>query len=84
MGEDVEVWFVHREYTDKGLITLEYATPDGERLFVKQISPQSPDPTVAKEVPEADLQPVEDPETRERYRSEAARMQERHDPDETV
>lgn len=84
MSEDVTVWFVHREYTDKGLITLEYATPDGEWVFVKQISPQSSDPTAAKEVSEADLQRVNDPETRDRYRSEAARVQDRHDPDDTV
>ena len=84
MGEDVDVWFVHREYTDKGLITLEYATPDGTRSFVKQISPNATDPTAMKTVAEADLQPVEDPDKRDRFESEVARMQDRHDPDDRV
>lgn len=84
MSEDVQVWFVHREYTDKGLITLEYATPDGAQAFVKQLSPNGPDPTAAREVPASSLQPVDDPDTRERYRTEVARMQKRRDPDDTV
>jgi len=84
MSDEVEVWFVHREYTDKGLLTLEYATSDGSRTFVKQISPNAPDPTAAKLVDEADLQPVDDPDEQERFQSEVARMQDRHDPDDTV
>ena len=84
MDEEREVWFVHREYTDKGLITLEYATPDGERVFVKQLSPNAADPTAARTVPAARLQPVDDADTRERYAQEVARMRERHDPDDAV
>lgn len=84
MGEDVRVWFVHREYTDKGLITVEYATPEGDRTFVKQLSPNGPDPTAARDVPGSALHPVEDADQQERYRTEVARMRDRHDPDDTV
>lgn len=84
MSNDVECWLVRREYTDKGLITLEYATPDGTRSFVKQISPNAPSPTAARDVDESDLHPVEDPETQERYETEVARMRENHDPDDVV
>ena len=84
MSDDVVVWLVRREYTDKGLITLEYATPDGSRSFVKQISPESPDPTAAKTLDATELAPVEDPDEQARFASEAERMQERHDPDDTV
>lgn len=84
MSDDVQCWLVRREYTDKGLITLEYATPDGERSFVKQISPNSPDPTAAITLEAAELDPVGDPEQQIRFEGEAARMQERHDPGDTV
>ena len=84
MSDDVQCWLVRREYTDKGLITLEYATPDGTRSFVKQISPNSPDPTAAKTLDPAELTPVEDPDEQARFETEATRMRERHDPDETV
>jgi hypothetical protein len=84
MGDDVQVWFVHREYTDKGLITLEYATPDGSRSFVTQLSPNAPDPTAARTVDADALRPVDDPDTRDRFEHEVARMQARHDPTDTV
>lgn len=84
MSDDVECWLVRREYTDKGLITLEYATPDGTLSFVKQISPNAPDPTAARDVEDSDLQPVEDLDRQERFRAEVQRMQESNDPEDIV
>ncbi|MFB6073713.1 MAG: hypothetical protein ABEJ89_01725 [Haloarculaceae archaeon] len=80
-------WLVERDYSDKGLVTLVYATPDGERALRMQRSSnmlaRSP-VTAARDVEAADLQPVADPGDRERYAGEAARMAERHDPDDEV
>lgn len=84
MPQEREVWFVHREYTDKGLITLEYATPDGSLSYVTQRSPNAPDPTAMTTVAVDSLQSVDDPETRERYAQEVARMRARHDPNDAV
>lgn len=86
--DDLRLWLVDRTYTDKGLVTLVYATTDGERQFRRQRSVnalrQSDGVTAATTVDPDDLQRVEDAETRERYAGEAARMAESHDPDETV
>jgi len=86
--EELQLWLVDRTYTDKGLVTLVYATTDGERRFRRQRSVnalrQSGGVTAAITADPDDLQPVEEPETRERYAEEAARMAERHEPDEPV
>ncbi|WP_134668545.1 hypothetical protein [Halorussus marinus] len=86
--DDVQLWLVERTYTDKGLVTLVYATPDGERRFRRQRSAnalrQTGGVTAAITADPDDLHPVEDPETRERYADEAARMAADRDPDETV
>jgi len=81
---DERVWLVFREYTDKGLLSLTYATTDGEHVHHKQRSLNAGDPTAAVDVDADDLQPVEDPDDVERYGDEAARMAEEHDPDDTV
>lgn len=85
MTEDVrQVWLVYREYTDKGLVTAVYATPDGEHKHVEQLSANSPRTiTAAKEVGEHRLEEA-DPEERDRYAEEVARMADRHDPDDAV
>jgi hypothetical protein len=80
------VWLVDRNYNDKGMVTLVYATPDGERFLQKNLSEQMvmrTDVTAGKEVDEERLEPTHD-EDRERYAAEATRMAEQHDPDETV
>jgi len=86
--DELQLWLVDRTYTDKGLVTLVYATTDGERRLRRQRSMnalrQSDGVTAAITADPEDLQPVEEPETRERYADEAARMAERHAPDETV
>lgn len=84
MNDSVRVWLVFREYTDKGLLNLVYATPDGERVLRKQRSLHASDPTAATTADADALETVEDEETREQYRTEAERMRERHDPDDVV
>ncbi|GAD52151.1 hypothetical protein MBEHAL_0911 [Halarchaeum acidiphilum MH1-52-1] len=86
MSDDdtARVWFVGREYTDKGMLTIRYATPDGEERFEKQQSLNAPDPTAAREVDPAKLVAVEDDDRVERYRTEVARVRESNDPDDPV
>ena len=86
--DDERLWLVERTYTDKGLVSLLYATADGERSLHKQRSMnmlrQGADVTAAVEADPEDLESVDDAETRERYADEATRMADRHDPDEGV
>ena len=87
MDDTERVWLVEREYSDKGLVTLVYATPDGERAVTKQRSAQMltrTDVTAAEDVESASLDAVEDEDLRERYAMEASRMAEGHDPDDAV
>ena len=87
MAEAERAWLVERSYSDKGLVTLVYATADGEghvRMQRSSTMLQSTDVTAARDVDPDRLVPVEDPDLRERYASEAARMRERHDPDDAV
>ncbi|MEE6210696.1 hypothetical protein U3A55_11075 [Salarchaeum sp. III] len=81
---ETRVWLVYREYTDKGLLSLVYATPDGERVLHKERSLHAAEPTAATAVDEDTLEPVEEEERREQYRKEAARMMEQHDPEDVV
>jgi hypothetical protein len=81
--ETVRVWLVERDYDDRGLVSLVYATPDGERALRRELSARmlQRNPTTAgREVPVADLAPVPEGD-RDRYRREAARVRENHDPD---
>jgi hypothetical protein len=82
--ETVRCWLVAREFTDKGLVTLVYATRDGERTLVEQrASNRLDDVTAAVDADPDRLAPADDA-VRERYAEEAARMADRHDPDERV
>lgn len=87
--ETVRVWLVERTFVrdELGLVSLVYATPDGARYYQRQISASGHTGTgadVTREVSAADLQPVDDEETVERYASEVDRMRDHHDPDDTV
>ncbi|MFB6303951.1 MAG: hypothetical protein ABEH47_02195 [Haloferacaceae archaeon] len=88
MSDAVRCWLVDRTYSDKGLVSLVYATPDGTRVLRRERSPtvlrRSGGVTAAVDVDPDVLEAVDDPDERERYASEAERMAERHDPDETV
>ncbi|MFB6073714.1 MAG: hypothetical protein ABEJ89_01730 [Haloarculaceae archaeon] len=84
---ETRCWLVERDYWDEDLVTLVYATPDGERAVTLQLSTtllvQDP-PTAARTVADEDLERVADPDDRARYAREASRVAERHDPDDEV
>jgi len=83
----VRCWLVERDVFDEDLVTLVYATPDGERATTLQWSANMvarKGVTAARDVDPADLDPVDGADRRERYAGEAARMADRHDPDERV
>lgn len=85
--DETRLWLVERTYTDKGLVSLVYATPDGERSLRRQRSMHALRQTGVTAAVTADadsLQAVDDAETRERYAAEAERMADGHDPDEEV
>ncbi|WP_152039448.1 hypothetical protein [Salinigranum salinum] len=86
--ESTRVWLVERSYDDRNLITLVYATPDGERALRKERSAtvmqqQGSRTTAALDAAVESLTPV-DPVDRDRYAAEAERMRDRHDPDDEV
>jgi hypothetical protein len=84
----VQCWLVERTYTDKGLVSLVYATPAGDRVLRRERSPQvlqrSGGVTAAADVDPDALDAVDDAAERDRYATEAARMADRHAPDESV
>jgi hypothetical protein len=84
--ETVRTWLVERDYDDRGLVSVVYATPDGGRALRRELSAQmlrrNPT-TAARDVSDTDLEPVPEGD-RERYRREAERMCENHDPDEEI
>lgn len=85
--DDVRVWLVDRGYNNRDLIVLKYATPDGTRLFRRELAAQAVDldsVTAAKDVSASDLENVDNSELRERYESEVERMIAQHDPDDTI
>jgi hypothetical protein len=83
---EIRCWLVKRDYFDKNLVTLVYSTTDGTRKLTSQRSStmlrQKP-VTAAVSVAESELTPVEADE-QDAYATEAQRMAERHDPDDTV
>jgi hypothetical protein len=87
MSDDsVRCWLVDRQSRDENLVTLVYATPDGERHLTKQLSFQllSRQPTTAAvDVDPEKLEPTATDE-RDRYATQAQPMAEQHDPDDEV
>lgn len=88
MTDAVRTWLVERSYNDRDLVTLVYATPDGERALRKEvpmtaISHGNVAVTAAKQADPEDLEPV-DGETTDRYRREVERLRETHAPDDEV
>jgi hypothetical protein len=85
---DERVWLVTREsFGDESVVTLVYATPSGDRHLKRQLHTNmlyEKTITAAETVEEERLEPVDDPEERERYATEVERMRERHDPEEEV
>lgn len=87
MANAERVWLVERDYSDKGLVTLVYATTDGTSHLRMQRSStmlQREPVTAALDVSPDRLTAVTDSADRERYAAEADRMADRHDPDDTV
>lgn len=88
MAEDERIWLVERSYgNDEDLVTLVFATTDGQKQLKKQLSHNmlyGKTITAAREESSEDLDEVKDPDTRERYASEATRMADKHDPDDAV
>lgn len=91
MTKKKQVWLVERTYSDdeQNLIILTYATADGRRDFRKEraltsFTGSSRQTPISLDVEETNLGVVEDPETRERYANEVARMAEKHDPGDTL
>jgi hypothetical protein len=88
MAEATErVWLVEREYSDKGLLTLVYATRDGERYLQSNRSSnmlRGKNVTAAKEADPDRLESVEDPDLRERYAAEADRVAANNDPGDAI
>ncbi|MFC6989862.1 hypothetical protein ACFQJD_16260 [Haloplanus sp. GCM10025708] len=83
------LWLVERDYNDKGLIELVYATPDGERVRRRARAPAALQQrgaavTAAIDVDADTLDSIDDPDLQNRYAKEATRMAEQHDPDDAV
>ena len=86
-SDAVRVWLVERGYNNRDLIILKYATPDGERLFRRELAAQAigvDTVTAAKDVSPDDLEAVDDGDLRERYANEVERMADEHDPDDSI
>ena len=90
-GDTVRVWLVERTYGDdeQNMIILTYATPDGRRDFRKERALTSftgdhRETPVSMAIDPDNLGSVDDAETRERYATEAARMQEKHEPTDSL
>jgi hypothetical protein len=82
------VWLVERDVDSRNLVTLTYATPDGDEAYVRQTSLDTlhrhGGVTAGVDVDADRMDAVDDDETRERYAAEATKMAERHDPDDEV
>ncbi|SFC29335.1 hypothetical protein SAMN05444422_106250 [Halobiforma haloterrestris] len=85
--ETVRCWLVERDYNDKGLVTLAYATSDGDRVYRRELAAGAATRsrvTAAKDVEPDQLEPVEDEDTRERYAMEVERTAEGYEPDDPI
>ncbi|WP_248515674.1 hypothetical protein [Salinarchaeum laminariae] len=88
MSEDAQVrcWLVERDYWDEDVVTLVYATPDGEQYYQRQLSGAllvKTDVTAATTVEPEELETTSS-EDRERYATEAERVAASHDPDDLL
>ncbi|GAA0668321.1 hypothetical protein ACFQDG_19305 [Natronoarchaeum mannanilyticum] len=83
----VQCWLVERSFDQRNLVTLVYATPDGERYQQRELSGNALsqiDVTAAREIPADELEDVQDADTRARYADEVASVREQYDPDEEL
>ena len=88
MSDSTRCWLVERTFGDRNLVTLVYATPDGSRYQRRQRSSTTlrtgTSVTAAVDVSDAELEPVDDAATRERYAAEAARVARAYEPDDPI
>jgi hypothetical protein len=91
MAAETRVWLVERTYSDdeQNLIILTYATPDGRQEFRKERALTSfggdhRETSVSLTVPASNLGVVDDPDTRDRYTTEATRMADMYAADDTL
>jgi hypothetical protein len=87
MTDSERLWLVERTYTDRDLVVLIYATPDGTEQLRKELAStmlQRTTVTAAIEADPEDLDPVDDEETRDRYATEVERVRADHDPDDPI
>jgi hypothetical protein len=87
MTDTERLWLVERTYTDRDLVVLVYATPEGDRRLRKELASsmlERTTVTAAVEADPADLGSVDDPETRERYADEVERVRSDHEPDDPI
>jgi len=83
----MRLWLVSREYDTRQTVTLTYASANGRRSYTRQASIellQRKPITAAIDRDEADTDPVDDDELRDRYAAEADRMAADHDPDDEI
>ncbi|RQG95156.1 hypothetical protein [Natrarchaeobius chitinivorans] len=87
-GSTEQCWLVEREFGDRNVVTIVYATADGSRYLHRERSTASlrngSPVTAAVEVPEDDLEAVRDEDRRERYATEANRTETQFDPDDPI
>jgi hypothetical protein len=87
MPDTERLWLVERTYTDRDLVVLVYATPDGSRRLRKELSSTMLGRTTVTAAIEAgsdDLEAVDDEETRDRYATEVERVRAKNDPDDPI
>lgn len=84
----VQLWLVDRSVDSRDLVTLVYATTDGEYVRRKQFALETlrrrgRPVTAAIDADRDELDPADDGD-RERFAAEATRMADEHDPDNPV
>lgn len=87
VDDEIRLWMVERSYDTRNLVTLIYATTDGQRYHQKELSSNmlsQTEVTAAIDASPESLESVDDIETRDRYATEAERMEETHAPDDEV
>ena len=90
VDDPIRVWLVERTYSDdeQNLIIITYATTNGEQYYRKERALTSftdvRDTTAAVNADSDNLGTVDDPDLRERYATEAQRIQTNHDPEDVI
>ncbi|MFQ3319473.1 MAG: hypothetical protein ACI8UR_000624 [Natronomonas sp.] len=87
MTDTEQLWLVERTYTDRDIVVLVYATPEGDRRRRKELASTMLQRTTVTAAIEADpdqLEPVDDEATRERYATEVERVRTDYDPNDPI